>query len=363
MPPSIVGTLIFMLTMTSSQFLMSGLVEEKENRMMEVFMTSARPIEMMSGKLLGMGLLGLTQLGVWGLFGLAYLLVSGQLGDIGKILAALQLTPIFIFVTLIMTLLGYLFYGSILAGIGATVNAEKEAQQYATLIVLGGVAPLALVIVFLLDPNGGAAQLMSVIPLTAPIALIIRLSLATVPTAHILFSMGVMVVSVIVAIYFSARVFRMGMLNYGKGGVFVSCGRRSLVLARRVWWKPLRRCVHDGQMVRCVPLRILRTFKRRSFQFLAFAVPLLLIVGFFTIRGIQEARAAREKMPLAPREDSPFSGRSSPWFGRSRPFARRENTRWHDRLSLGGNSHQRLRTGNDQRLLRDPRRLPENRAA
>jgi len=183
-------------------------------------MTSARPIEMMSGKLLGMGLLGLTQLGVWGLFGLAYLLVSGQLGDIGKILAALQLTPIFIFVTLIMTLLGYLFYGSILAGIGATVNAEKEAQQYATLIVLGGVAPLALVIVFLLDPNGGAAQLMSVIPLTAPIALIIRLSLATVPTAHILFSMGVMVVSVIVAIYFSARVFRMGMLNYGKGGVF-----------------------------------------------------------------------------------------------------------------------------------------------
>lgn len=213
--PVFVGVLIFILTMTTSQFLMSGLIEEKENRMMELFITSARPSEMLWGKMLGMGLLGLTQLGIWIGFGIAGALLGGTL-NLGRITGALQFSPELIVVTLVFTALGFLFNGSIQAAIGATVNAEQEGRQVASLLVLPSVIPLALMVLFIMDPNGPGPVLMSLIPFTSPVAMILRAALTSVPIWQVLLSAGILFVTVLIVMLVAARIFRAQMLNYGK---------------------------------------------------------------------------------------------------------------------------------------------------
>lgn len=213
--PVFVGVLIFILTMTTSQFLMSGLIEEKENRMMELFITSARPSEMLWGKMLGMGLLGLTQLGIWIGFGVIIATLSGTL-NLGRITGAIQFSPELIVVTLIFTGLGFLFNGSIQAAIGATVNAEQEGRQVASLLVLPSVIPLALMVLFIMDPNGAGPVLMSMIPFTSPVGMILRSSMTNVPFWQVLLSAGILFVTVLVVMLVAARIFRAQMLNYGK---------------------------------------------------------------------------------------------------------------------------------------------------
>src|SRR5262249_41781192 len=94
--PFILAMLIFMSTTTTSQFLMSGLADEKENRMMELFITSVRPTEILWGKILGLGALGLTQMLVWGIIGLSFLGTRGNI-DLRQTLANLEITPGYLF--------------------------------------------------------------------------------------------------------------------------------------------------------------------------------------------------------------------------------------------------------------------------
>jgi ABC-2 type transport system permease protein len=235
MVPVMLGYLIFILTMTTSQFMMSGLSEEKENRMMELFVTSSRPSEMLWGKMLGSGALGLSQIGIWAIFGIGYALLNRTL-DIGRLLATMQITPGYLAMVLAYTTLGYLLFGSLMAGIAATTNAEAESRQIASIFSIVGVVPLILLTAFLMDPNGSLPVLLSMIPFTAPVSMILRTSLATVPAGEIVVSLLIMVVSVFGVVWISARIFRLGMLNYGKRpslraiwrGVF---GGRALVSA------------------------------------------------------------------------------------------------------------------------------------
>lgn len=213
--PIIFGLLLYLSIMTTSQFLMSGVVEEKENRMMEVFATSTRPSEMLWGKILGLGALGLTQILIWGIMGLLFVIVRGT-ADIGSTLANLQLTPATALMMLGYFLLGYLFYGAVMAGLGASVSAEQESRQIAGLIGIVAVLPFFLIITFIDNPNGTLPTALSLFPVTAPIAMIMRVSFGTVPGWQIALSFGILAVSVAIVIWISARVFRLGMLSYGK---------------------------------------------------------------------------------------------------------------------------------------------------
>lgn len=212
--PIIFGLLIYMSITVTSQFLMSGMVEEKENRMMEVLMTSSRPSEMLWGKLLGLGALGLTQLVVWGLVGLVYAASKGT--DIGTTLDSLQLTPGFITLLVVYFVLGYLLFGALMSGIGASVNADQEGRQIASILSMMGVLPFIFSFTYLTDPNGVVPTLLSLFPFTAPVGMILRISWTSVPPAQIALSLAILVVSVIVVIWLSGRIFRLGMLSYGK---------------------------------------------------------------------------------------------------------------------------------------------------
>jgi ABC-2 type transport system permease protein len=213
--PFVVGILVFILTMTTSQYLMQGLVEEKENRMMEVFMTSTRPTEMLWGKLLGLGALGLTLIGAWAVFYAVLGTLSGSV-DVGQIIANLQITPGYLALTLAYALLGYLIIAAIMAAIGATSNTEQESRQISSVIGLLGGAPFVLAFAFFTDPNGGLATFLSIFPFTAATSMLFRAGLTSVPPEQIALSLGLMVVTVAGVVWLAGRIFRLGMLSYGK---------------------------------------------------------------------------------------------------------------------------------------------------
>lgn len=233
--PLLVGMLIFVSLMTTSQFLMSGLVEEKENRMMEVFATSSRPSEMLWGKILGLGALGLTQMLIWAVFALGVAIVRGGV-NFGQILSNLQITPDYLVIILIYSILGYLLFGTVMAGIGAASNAEQESRQVAGLLTIPALLPMMLSFSFIENPYGALPRFFSLFPITAPVGMILRASWSTVPIGDVIISLFLLILCIIGVVWISARVFRIGMLSYGKRlGVrdiirAFREGRRSLVV-------------------------------------------------------------------------------------------------------------------------------------
>ena len=235
--PIIFGLLIFMSIITTSQFLMSGMAEEKENRMMELFVTSSRPSEMMWGKLLGLGALGITQLLVWAAIGLGYAITRGL--DLGQALASLQITPEFLALSVTYFILGYLLFGAVMVGIGASVDAEQEGRQIAGILSLFGVLPFMASTFYILDPNGPIPRILGLFPFTSPVGMVLSISWTNVSTPEVILSLAILAVSVLVVIWLAARIFRLGMLSYGKRlGVrdiirAFREGRRSIVTASK----------------------------------------------------------------------------------------------------------------------------------
>lgn len=225
--PYIFGILLFASIMTTSQFLMSGVVEEKENRMMEVLATSSRPSEMLWGKIIGLGGLGLLQLLIWGLVGAFFVLTRAD-QNVGATLAGLQLTPASLVLFLAYFLLGYLFNGAIMAGIGASVNAESESRQIATIMSLIYLLPFFFTFTFVSDPDGSLQVFLSLFPFTSPVSMLMRRAFTDVPTSQVLLSLALLAASAFLIVWVSGRVFRLGMLSYGK-----RLGLRDIVRAIR----------------------------------------------------------------------------------------------------------------------------------
>lgn len=213
--PMIFVILVFSVGMATSQFLVSGLVEEKENRMMEVYITSSRPIELLWGKILGLCALGLFQLLIWAVMGLGIASLTGQL-KLNEVLGGLDLSPQFFAMLLVYFLLGYLLLGTLLGGFGALANAEQEGRQIASLISLVTMIPLFGIATYFIDPNGPWPRFFSLFPLTAPMGMILRVAWTTVPTSDIVLSIGLLIISILLLVWVSAGLMRMGMLNYGK---------------------------------------------------------------------------------------------------------------------------------------------------
>jgi ABC-2 type transport system permease protein len=212
--PLLVGSVVFLMIMNVSQFLMLGLADEKENRMMELFITSARPSEMLWGKFIGLGALGLLQIVVWIAIGIAFAATRGT--DVIGTFRSLQLDPDFLLVVVIYAMLGYALYSAIMAAIGASVNTEQEARQVAGLLVLIGTLPLLFVLSFFAAPNDGAALVLSLLPFTSSSGMPLRMAVTTVPSEQIALGIGLHIITIIGVMWLSAKIFRLGMLNYGK---------------------------------------------------------------------------------------------------------------------------------------------------
>lgn len=214
--PMVFTVLFFISVIMSSGFLLQGVSEEKENRVIEVILSSIDSDSLLLGKLIGLGGAGLLQIAVWVgisqiLFGAAMAFAPG---------AALQGSHSRLFAvvwSLVFYLLGYLLFGVLLTGTGSLGQNLKESQQYGMMWSMGSVIPMSMMWVLLNDPNGLPARVLSFVPLTAPVTMFLRLNSTDPPSGlEVLLIAGVLAVSVWISLKLMAKIFRVGLLLYGK---------------------------------------------------------------------------------------------------------------------------------------------------
>ncbi|MFQ6063318.1 MAG: ABC transporter permease, partial [Methanosarcinales archaeon] len=198
---------ILMITIfTSSGYLLQGIVEEKENRIIEILLSSVTPRELLAGKIIGLGSAGLVQITFW--------LTAGSMGSI--FVLPVFITPSIIAIALIYFALGFLFYASLMAGVGAISNSMREGQQLASIFSITSIIPLVLMNYLIEKPDSTIAIALSIIPFTAPITSMIRVAVTQVPLYQLAISIVILAISTYFVILLSAKVFRMGLLMYGK---------------------------------------------------------------------------------------------------------------------------------------------------
>lgn len=208
--PGVFAILFFMSVMVSAGYLLQGVSEEKENRVIEVILSSVRPDQLLFGKLLGLGAAGLLQLIVW--IGVATMATS--------LLAAAALAVLdfkLFFGCMLFFILGFLMLGSLMTGTAALGTNARESQQMATIWSTLTIMPPAFTWMGVLDaPNGALARALGWFPLTAPITMMLRLGTGQVPWWDVLVSAGCLIAGVYLAIRGAAALFRLGLLMYGK---------------------------------------------------------------------------------------------------------------------------------------------------
>ena len=194
---------------TSSAYLLQGMAEEKENRVMEMVLSSVTPGQLMLGKLVGLGAAGLLQVLVW-----------VAMGVVGVLALAVQLVlaPEAFLLCVVYFLLGYVLYGSLMLGFGALGTNLRESQQMASIWTFLGASPAFIIIALIESPQGTISRIFSFIPFTAPTTMMFR---ATVdprgtPVLDILLSILILAASTWAALWVSARLYRAGLLLYGK---------------------------------------------------------------------------------------------------------------------------------------------------
>ncbi len=201
---------------------LGSVVEEKTTRIVEVLVSSLRPFELMAGKIVGVGAVGLFQFFIWGAFA-ALVLGQGrammwQLGlrpeSGGVTLPTISIATIAVFLACFF--LGYFLYAAMFAAVGAMTNSETEARQAANVVVMLLVVPVLFMIGVLNDPSGPLAVRLSLIPFSAPIAMPVRWAAGEVPIGQLLLSMGLLVATLLGITWVAARIYRVGILMYGK---------------------------------------------------------------------------------------------------------------------------------------------------
>jgi ABC-2 type transport system permease protein len=200
--------LLFLGIMTMGQQMLSSIIEEKSSRVMEVLLSAVSPFQLMVGKILGLVGIGLTVVFLWGLTALAAARWQGL--NVG---IAPAMLPYFV----IYYILAFLLFGSTMVGIGSICNTIKETQSLMTPIMLICIMPLLAWQNIVQDSNGTLARGLSFFPPTTPMVMILRLSGgADIWAVEILASMVLLAAAVLAAMWIAAKVFRTGILMYGK---------------------------------------------------------------------------------------------------------------------------------------------------
>jgi len=202
--------------LTSAGTLIQGVSEEKENRVIEVILSSIDARSLLLGKLLGLGAAGLLQLAIWLTMALlpAVMLVAG-----------LALSPKIVILCLAYFILGFLLYGTLITATGVIGTNAKDMQQYGMFWSIGSAIPMVFMEVLLRAPRGTTARILSYFPLTSPVTMMLRIGSEGVSWWEIPLTLAILAASVWIALRFAARVFRTALLMYGKRPTFVEIFR------------------------------------------------------------------------------------------------------------------------------------------
>jgi ABC-2 type transport system permease protein len=215
---------LYMSVLFYGIFVMRGVIEEKQSRIVEVLISSVRPTQMMLGKLIGIGLVGLTQIGIWALstavlslFGAT--MFASQGAKIPNIPISLLVYFVLYFV------LGFFLYATLYAMVGAIVSSEEDAQQVQLPVTLLIVMPMLIFGVVMANPNSTSSIVLSMIPFFAPTLMMLRIAVINPPVWQVILSMVIMVATILGSVWVAARIYRVGILMYGKRPSIAELGR------------------------------------------------------------------------------------------------------------------------------------------
>ncbi len=198
--------MLMFLVITSGQMLIRSVVEEKSNRIVEVLLSSCSPMELMTGKVLGLTLLGLTTVSFWIL-----ILIGVNFSTPTPFLNVDHL-----FLLIVYFVLGYLLYAAVFVAVGAPLNTEQEAQQMTSYISLLLVFPIALAIPIMQNPDSLFAKILTLIPIFTPTFMALRLAIQLPEWWEIVLSLVILCGSIVVMMWAAAKIFRIGILLTGK---------------------------------------------------------------------------------------------------------------------------------------------------
>ena len=202
--PYIVMLMYYMLILMSAGFLVSSINKERESRVLEIMLVTITPRELLSGKFIGLGLIGLLVNILW--VGTAYVLLVLS-GSTFQLPAEFQLAPHILLWGLVYFLLGYAVYASLLGAVGALVPNLRETSQATMVVILPIIIPLMFISVLIQQPNGLLAIGLSIFPLTAPVTMMLRLSITSVPGWQLMLSVLLMLLSAVFILRVVARMF------------------------------------------------------------------------------------------------------------------------------------------------------------
>jgi len=198
--------LLMMMVIYSGQMLVRSLIEEKSNRLIEILISSCTSEELLAGKIIGLASLGFTQILIWSLIGIG--LVGSTLIPFGAFENILPMLLYFV--------IGFIFYTTIFVGIGSIVSTEQEAQQITTYISLILILPVVIAVPAIQNPDSMIVKVLSFIPFTIPSIMLLRFKIETVQLIDIILTLSIMIFSIILTLKLSAKIFRIGILSYGK---------------------------------------------------------------------------------------------------------------------------------------------------
>ena len=212
--PAVFSLLLSLALMFGATSLISGLGEEKENRLIEVLFSSVSVRQLLVGKTLALGTAGLLQVLVWLIS--APLILNLASSSFGGFMSSIQLPANFLILGIIYFVLGYLLFAVLSIGIGAISSNAREGSQLSMFYVMLGFVPLWFSSLLVAFPNSSIWVFLSIFPITAPVQTMLRLGVTDIPAWQILTSIGVLILSIIVGLFLSIKIFRMHMLMHGK---------------------------------------------------------------------------------------------------------------------------------------------------
>jgi ABC-2 type transport system permease protein len=234
-----VAFLLYTSILLYGQNVLRSVIEEKQTRVAEVVVSSVKPSTLLAGKVIGVGAVGIVQQIIWvvstaylGSWIAPFLIRMGRNaaaqggapagavppGGSGAAMAAALPNVSFGSIALILLffLLGFLFYSSLYAAVGSTVNSEQEAQQAVGPIMILVIGSAVMIQPVVTNPTSALARVASMLPFSAPIIMPMRMSLTSVPPVEMGIAIGGLVVACVAAVWLAARIYRVGLLMYGK---------------------------------------------------------------------------------------------------------------------------------------------------
>ena len=209
--PILVGGLNFILVMTSGGYLLQAMVEEKENRTLEILLTSVPSREIMTGKIIGNLSIGFTEIGAW----LLLLVIAGvAFRDKLGFLMGLDISFSYVAISVALTILSFVFSAALMVTIGAMMTSTAEAQGVIGLMVIPMMLPVYFFGTFMNNPNGLLPRVFSFLPFSSPLSIALRMAIGSVSRTEILLAFAVITLMTVLMVWLAGTAIKRGMLHF-----------------------------------------------------------------------------------------------------------------------------------------------------